>query len=451
MRQSAFTILTYIKGAEVGNLETLLNEIGANVTGSPLLHFPQFGNLHYASLFIVEGGTGDPYLVFEGNVDGPADRFLLHMLQISPDGLDAIYRHCEGYPTGGARDRAAALGYLKAHDMGANTFYINRPGLTVKDIRQEQELRDHIERFLEDHGESGFRGRSPETIRQSIGAALPAEISWARTAAPTPFLVKKAKLVIFLIVALPVLSLIRLVKAALGWASTRPRAFLARATLLSILGLVAGAVRRLRAEENNDERKDGERYPDWQTAYARWTSNETALGRAEDRLPQNHMVSITDIKPGWFRLTVLRVVLWVINLLARIWYNKGSLGGITSIHFARWVITPDRRLLFVSNFDGSWESYLNDFIDQAAVGLTAIWSNTETGVGYPATTWLVRGGARKADRFKAYARSSMVPTNVWYSAYPDISAPNIGNNQEIRDGLFGPPDPATTAAWFRRL
>jgi hypothetical protein len=122
------------------------------------------------------------------------------------------------------------------------------------------------------------------------------------------------------------------------------------------------------------------------------------------------------------------------------------------IHFARWVITPDgRHLIFLSNFDGSWESYLNDFIDLAASGLTAVWTHTDNAVGFPRTRWLVREGARDEARFKAYARFSMVPTNVWYSAYPDISVANIDNNMRIRADLVAPLDRSATEAWLRRL
>jgi hypothetical protein len=52
---------------------------------------------------------------------------------------------------------------------------------------------------------------------------------------------------------------------------------------------------------------------------------------------------------------------------------------------------------------------------------------------------------------KAYARFSMVPTNVWYSAYPDISVANIDNNMRIRADLVAPLDRSATEAWLRRL
>ena len=85
-----------------------------------------------------------------------------------------------------------------------------------------------------------------------------------------------------------------------------------------------------------------------------------------------------------------------LEFLAKNRYNQGKLGGIPSIHFARWVLLPNRGVLFFSNFDSSWPSYLGDFIDQASSGLTAVWSNT---VDYPRSTWLVSAGSRDAARF----------------------------------------------------
>jgi len=57
---------------------------------------------------------------------------------------------------------------------------------------------------------------------------------------------------------------------------------------------------------------------------------------------------------GKFRMRTLKGVLWIINRLAKTSFIKGNLGGIPTIHFARWLlIDDDRRLLFFSNYDGS--------------------------------------------------------------------------------------------------
>ncbi len=92
------------------------------------------------------------------------------------------------------------------------------------------------------------------------------------------------------------------------------------------------------------------------------------------------------LRPGPLRALSTRVVLAAIDFLAHEIFTRGSLGNISSIHFARWVLIDEgRRLLFFSNYDGSWEKHLGDFIDKAAVGLTSVWSNTE---GFPKTVLL---------------------------------------------------------------
>jgi Dyp-type peroxidase family len=174
------------------------------------------------------------------------------------------------------------------------------------------------------------------------------------------------------------------------------------------------------------------------------------LVSAEDRIVQNQMSSVIYIKePLWFRGLVLRAVLAFINFSAKYLSNQGTLAGIPSIHFARWVIVDEgRRLVFFSNFDGSWENYLGDFIDKSHSGLTGVWSNC---VGFPRTKNLVQDGATDEQRFKAYSRDSQIPTQVWYSAYRWLSVDNINNNTKIRLGLYGDMSAEDAGLWVRRF
>jgi hypothetical protein len=107
-----------------------------------------------------------------------------------------------------------------------------------------------------------------------------------------------------------------------------------------------------------------------------------------------------------------------------------------------------RRLLFLSNYDGSWESYLNDFIDKAAIGLTAVWSNT---VGFPRTRFLAFRGARDGPRFKHWARANQTATTAWYRAYDGLTLATIDNNSAIREGLFGALDDDGIREWLQRF
>ena len=48
---------------------------------------------------------------------------------------------------------------------------------------------------------------------------------------------------------------------------------------------------------------------------------------------------------------------------ARHVFNRGRLARVTSIQFARWVfLDGKKRVIFASNYDGSLESYMDDFI-----------------------------------------------------------------------------------------
>ena len=91
---------------------------------------------------------------------------------------------------------------------------------------------------------------------------------------------------------------------------------------------------------------------------------------------------------------------------------------------------------------------MDDFIDKVAWGLNATFSN---GYGYPRTRWLFFDGARDELAFKQYLRSHQHPTELWFSAYPDLTALNIENNAQIRAGLHGRMTDAQAEAWLRKL
>ena len=129
--------------------------------------------------------------------------------------------------------------------------------------------------------------------------------------------------------------------------------------------------------------------------------------------------------------------------------GRGRIRSRPSYPIRNWALIDNgRRLLFLTNYDGSWENYLDDFIDKASIGLTAIWSNT---VNFPRTRFLVFGGARDEKRFKAIARKTQAYTNVWYSAYPNLTVRSIDNNSAIRENLSRSMDGTETELWLQRF
>ncbi len=174
-----------------------------------------------------------------------------------------------------------------------------------------------------------------------------------------------------------------------------------------------------------------------------------ALIDAEDLAPQNGLTHVVPLKAGVFREKTTRFVLWVVEMVHTKALFEGNLSGIATIHFARWVLLPDGTLVFFSNYDGSWESYLGDFVDKAHLFLTAIWTNTRW---FPKTYALVLGGASAASTFKQWTRTFQVRNQIWYSAYDGLTVTNILRNAKIRElagGAF--ESEADASAWLALL
>jgi len=160
------------------------------------------------------------------------------------------------------------------------------------------------------------------------------------------------------------------------------------------------------------------------------------------RLPQYPLTCIAPIRQG--RQPDLHAVL---RKLAerRAAGERVAIEEIGTIHVARWVLlAPDQVpwltrpcLLFMSHFDGTWESYLDRFIDQDWEGLDSIFGLCE---GYPAD------GARNRTAFKQYVRdheiiplSDLALTRVFpYCAYEDSTVTQVRKALKVRKRLQGP-------------
>ena len=170
----------------------------------------------------------------------------------------------------------------------------------------------------------------------------------------------------------------------------------------------------------------------------------------EDWIPQNHMGSIVLVKPGVLRMALFRTGHLGLGLVLRVLATDGYLGSMRTVHFAHWAFVNNRsRLMFFSNFDNSWDSYLDDFIEKAHGGLTLAWGS---GVGFPATRFLVLDGASHGRQFKAWARHSMAVSRFWFSAYRDYTVDQIERHARIADGLRKASlTPKEADAWARDL
>ncbi len=157
------------------------------------------------------------------------------------------------------------------------------------------------------------------------------------------------------------------------------------------------------------------------------------MARREDWIAQNHMGSLVLVKPGVLRSILVHAGHLGLGLFLRVQATDGYLGSMRTVHFAHWAfVNNSSRLMFFSNFDHSWGSYLDDFIEKAHGGLTLAWG---TGVGFPPTRFLVLDGASHGRQFKEWALASRAVSRFWYSAYRDLTVDQIERQVRIATGL----------------
>jgi hypothetical protein len=420
MTQTILTFITKVKPEYVNDLSKLLDQIGKNPEANALVPFRSLKRVHFASLVLHQSPPYGACLIFENNFDGVLDDYLPDLYRQAASGLHQIYSCCQDYSSGPS-DQQGMMDYLRAHVVRPNAYHIGNTGRDVARISQEKALRTALEQQSDSLVQKG-----QATSESAVFAGLQNFVrsdpqwSWVPGVGPRESFAQKLS-AWFKLIAVAVL----LVAVSL-----------ATALIPIVLWLLV-----LRYKESTDAVQ----------ADAADSDNLQKLMDTENRTlsVQNHMSSITIVKPGWLRRTTLRAVLWAVNLQARALATHGTLSGIPSIHFAHWsMIDNGRRLLFLSNFDGSWENYLDDFIDKASPGLTGVWSNT---LNFPRTYFLIFGGATDGPRFKAVARDSQIVTNVWYSAYWDLTVQGVDNNSSIREDLLKPLDATAASAFLRRI
>jgi len=420
--QEALTVVAPIRPGEVDGVKRLLGAIPDHVDGWNVIPFERLSGVHFARLVVFDETTdlkGDPIpaqLALMTNVDAPLDAHLDELTRATGEALDRVFGACAGYPDEGQRTPWVRRRFLQRYRREASAFYVNRQGRSVEQIRQEEALRRAIGEFLDS---TDFSRQSPEQVRKAIKDFVGgrADLKWALEPAAPPDLrwrVRQMLHKIWHLIIVVVLS---------------PVALLAGPWLLVLL----------RRRELRD-------IPDTSQAPA---DSVNRLRNDEDFWVHNQVIAAGCFKPGLVRQMVTTVILRTTDFAVRHIYNRGSLSGLNTIHFARWVAMDDgRRMFFSSNYDGSLESYMNDFIDKAAWGLNAIFSN---GDGFPRTKLLFCGGIRDEKAYKRFLPTRQVQSRVWYSAYPHLTTKNVANNAAIREGLSGELGAEDTRQWLMRF
>ena len=412
--QSSFMVLVPIEPSREGELRELLasmNEGPGRVNANnELIPFAKFDQLHFARLLILDDKTTADvevyglrrkpyplYLTFLGDIDGDENVFLKDLTKLAANGLRRLFSCCHGFG-----EDTDLLRWMKKHRRPSIANYVNWPGRTVCRIREEAALQEAIESYL--NREISLQDLDAQEIHLNVAQFVREEKTSGRLKlseeSPTPpgWWIRN----LLHLAAMPLLVL-----------------------LLSPLLVVLAPFYLIRLRQL--ERTDPELCPTVDQGYTE------ELSRGEDHFVTNQFSAMGSLKPGLVRLLTTVGVLSTVDYAARHIVRPGRLGRIRTIHFARWVfLDGTKRMIFCSNYDGSVESYMDDFINKTGFGLNASFSN---GIGYPTTNWLILDGCGDERKYVEYLRRHTLPTQVWYKAYPGLTAIDLERNSRLRQGL----------------
>ena len=395
-------------------LDSMIVRPGQARPDNGLFPFTAFDGVHFARWQIVDDQTLDdtliyggprpnppPALAFAAEIDGEPDAFFNEMAARAAPGIAALFGCCDGFTPGG--DLA---GWLREHHIQAAAGYVNWVGRTVRRVREEAALYDAVQRHLQREWTT-LVGEPPSRVHLRLRELIRADIAVGRLTlspdAPTPLGWTLRK--VLNLVGAPLLLLL----------------FSPIIVPLAILGVLV-IRRREPTEPELCQRTD--------------PKHAAALAAVEDHDVSNSFSAIGTLKPGVVRRWAAIAILWVINFAARHVYTRGRLARVRTIHFARWVFLDRKtRVIFLSNYDDSLESYMDDFINKVGFGLNLSFSH---GIGYPRTRWLIFGGSGDERKFKEFLRRHQIPTQVWYKAYPRLTAVDLERNSRVRHGIDSP-------------
>ena len=391
VRQGALTVITNVIPGKAEALPAIIEAAGSEI------RFDNVRSLHYAALVVLPAVADHPSrLVLETNFDGDLSEHLKELIEHGAKGFDSIYRSCEGYPARGALQDSDAVGeYFKAHSVPATAFFVAFPGRTRDDILNAISVYNEAKTFLD---------RPPPLDKLSRDEVWERLVDHFRSITdPTPLRSS-------------------VTQTSLKWQIARNVAvgFIPGVIFLLLLPLLLIMARFQERREEARPEPPRRYHTDPAVAY-----KYLNLGR------QNHMCTFATVKRGWFRAFMLKLGLLVTSILAGKIFLLGQLDTITTIHFARWIlIDGGKRVVFLSNYNGTWSSYSDDFSDPPH--LNAIWSNTER---FPPAWFLLWQGAYNIQPYEDHTVEEFQPTYFFHRPYGDHSVQNILRYLEFRDAL----------------
>jgi hypothetical protein len=144
---------------------------------------------------------------------------------------------------------------------------------------------------------------------------------------------------------------------------------------------------------------------------------------------------------NWYMAWINRLIFWSVSLP----FLKGGLGGLITlslIHYARWAVIDSSKfphldetqekenlkyayMFFFSNFNGSWDQYVDSFHQAIPDGLDFFWFKN---IKYPKSVPL--------NPFHEYINFNQIWTNHYYNAYPMAASNDVKSAQKVQKTLL---------------
>jgi hypothetical protein len=143
----------------------------------------------------------------------------------------------------------------------------------------------------------------------------------------------------------------------------------------------------------------------------------------------------------WYTAWWNRLFFWIAHLRPS---TTAGLITLSLIHYARWVIimpgqfpnfgtsegqpqedTKYAYMIFFSNFNGSWNQYVDSFSSAIPAGLDLFWFGS---IKYPKSVPMIP--------FHRYINSNQIWTDYYYNAYPMATSNDVKSAKRIRSSLL---------------
>lgn len=385
-------LLAKVRAGEERGLEEVLGEVQADFAANPHVRLAASPRTHFARWNVVSDDENGARLLFTANFDGRRDDYLAELAAVGP-GLGEIWGRCVGW------QGAGRLGdFASGSACTLRGVYDAFPGETVGRIRDYVAIRRAVEDFLDLGDVADFLDAGECTPFLDLVARVPAPVSIERAA------------------------LRLLAQAGEG----------VRGALLA---------QYLKAAKAFAQQGRAKSYPlvrEGAPPGATELELDVPVSRAA---VQNEMTVLSDVIPD--RLVRLRLGLAASVPLTRWGWPPGQFADVGTLHWFGWsLIDGGRRLLFVSVFDGSWQRYLQDFINKIIWAIDAIWGNTRD---YPPA------GMKDVVGYTGWIIDHQHPAKVLYSAYPQETAMSLINDRLLSRDLGRAFDRDAVERWLQRL